>query len=82
MIETKALTLIRTKLQRPRMPKDLILRRRLLDELHAGSEGKLKGGSGPWAIFLLGVRGGLFEMGAGSGGPSTIQTTRPGDTQG
>jgi hypothetical protein len=39
--ETKALTLIRTKLQRPRMPKDLILRRRLLDELHAGSEGKL-----------------------------------------
>jgi LuxR family maltose regulon positive regulatory protein len=40
-IETKAITLIRTKLQRPRLPGDLILRRRLLDRLHAGSEGKL-----------------------------------------
>lgn len=40
-IETKAITLIRTKLQRPRLPGDLILRRRLLDRLHAGSHRKL-----------------------------------------
>jgi LuxR family maltose regulon positive regulatory protein len=40
-IETKAVTLIRTKLQRPRLPGDLILRRRLLARLHAGSNRKL-----------------------------------------
>jgi LuxR family maltose regulon positive regulatory protein len=40
-IETKTITLIRTKLQRPRLPSGLIHRRRLLDRLHAGSERKL-----------------------------------------
>jgi LuxR family maltose regulon positive regulatory protein len=40
-IETKTITLIRTKLQRPRLPADLILRRRLLDRLHAGLDRKL-----------------------------------------
>jgi LuxR family maltose regulon positive regulatory protein len=39
--EAKAITLIRTKLQRPRLPGDLIPRRRLLDRLHAGSDRKL-----------------------------------------
>jgi LuxR family maltose regulon positive regulatory protein len=39
--ETEAFTLIRTKLQRPRLPRDLIPRPRLLDRLHAGSERKL-----------------------------------------
>ena len=39
--EPDALPLIRTKLQRPRLPGDLIPRRRLLDRLHAGSERKL-----------------------------------------
>jgi ATP/maltotriose-dependent transcriptional regulator MalT len=33
--------LIRSKLQRPRLPKDLIFRRRLLDALHAGLDRKL-----------------------------------------
>ena len=36
-----ALPLIRTKLQRPRLPGDLIPRQRLLDRLHAGSDRKL-----------------------------------------
>ena len=40
-VETRALTLIRTKLQRPWLPGDLIPRRRLLDRLHAGSDRKL-----------------------------------------
>jgi LuxR family maltose regulon positive regulatory protein len=40
-IETRALTLIRTKLQRPRLPGDLIPRARLLDQLHAQSDRKL-----------------------------------------
>ncbi|HSR34376.1 MAG TPA: LuxR C-terminal-related transcriptional regulator [Anaerolineae bacterium] len=40
-IETSALTLIRTKMQRPSLPGDLILRRRLLDRLCAGSSRKL-----------------------------------------
>jgi hypothetical protein len=35
--EPEGFTLIRTKLQRPRMPGVLILRRRLLDRLHLGS---------------------------------------------
>ena len=35
------LLIIRTKLQRPRLPGDLIPRRRLLDRLHAGSDRKL-----------------------------------------
>jgi LuxR family maltose regulon positive regulatory protein len=39
--ENEAFTLIRTKLQRPRLPGDLIPRRRLLDRLHAGSDRKL-----------------------------------------
>jgi LuxR family maltose regulon positive regulatory protein len=39
--ETDALTLIRTKLQRPRLPGDLVPRRRLLDRLKAGSDRKL-----------------------------------------
>ena len=38
---TDTLPLIRTKLQRPRLPGDLIRRRRLLDRLHAGSARKL-----------------------------------------
>lgn len=33
--------LIRTKFQKPRLPGDLIPRRRLLDRLHAGSDRKL-----------------------------------------
>jgi LuxR family maltose regulon positive regulatory protein len=37
----EALPLIRTKLHRPRLPGDLILRRRLLDRLHAGLDRKL-----------------------------------------
>ena len=36
-----ALTLIQTKLQRPRLPDDLVPRRRLLDRLQAGSDHKL-----------------------------------------
>ncbi len=40
-IETRAITLIRTKLQRPRLPDDLIPRRRLLDRLRASSDHKL-----------------------------------------
>ena len=39
-VETSALTLIRTKLQQPRLPGDLIPRRRLLDRLHTGSSWK------------------------------------------
>ena len=39
--ESEGFTLIRTKLQRPRLPGDLIPRRRLLDLLHAGSARKL-----------------------------------------
>ena len=39
--EADALTLIQTKLQRPRLPGDLIPRRRLLDRLQAGSDRKL-----------------------------------------
>ena len=39
--EADVFTLICTKLQRPRLPGDLIPRRRLLDRLHAGSERKL-----------------------------------------
>ena len=35
--EIQAFPLIRTKLQRPRLPGDLISRRRLLDRLHAGA---------------------------------------------
>jgi len=34
-------TLIHTKFQRPRLPGDLIPRRRLLDRLHAGLDRKL-----------------------------------------
>ncbi len=40
-IEIRGLTLIRTKLQRPRLPGDLIPRPRLLDRLHSGSDRKL-----------------------------------------
>ena len=40
-VETKTITLIRTKMQRPWLPGDLIPRRRLLDVLHAGSKRKL-----------------------------------------
>jgi LuxR family maltose regulon positive regulatory protein len=40
-VETSALTLIRTKMQRPQLPGDLIPRRRLLDRLCAGSSRKL-----------------------------------------
>ena len=40
-VETSALTLIRTKLQPPRLPADLIHRRRLVDRLHAGFNRKL-----------------------------------------
>jgi LuxR family maltose regulon positive regulatory protein len=39
--ETGVYPLIRTKFQKPRLPGDLIPRRRLLDQLHAGSERKL-----------------------------------------
>lgn len=39
--ETEAFTLIRTKVQRPRLPRDLIPRRRLLDRLHGSQERKL-----------------------------------------
>ena len=39
--DTDAFPLIRTKLQRPRLPGDLIPRQRLLDRLHAGSDRKL-----------------------------------------
>ena len=38
---TKALALIRPKLQRPRLPGVLIPRRRLLDRLHAGVDRKM-----------------------------------------
>jgi LuxR family maltose regulon positive regulatory protein len=40
-IETSALTLIRTKLQRPQLPGDLVPRRQLVDRLCAGSSRKL-----------------------------------------
>lgn len=40
-IETGALTLIRAKMQRPQLPEDLVLRRRLLDRLQAGLSRKL-----------------------------------------
>jgi ATP/maltotriose-dependent transcriptional regulator MalT len=40
-VETSALTLIRSKMQRPQLPGDLIPRRRLLDRLCAGSSRKL-----------------------------------------
>ena len=40
-VETSALTLIRTKLQPPRLPADLIHRRRLVDRLQAGLDRKL-----------------------------------------
>ncbi|HSR35261.1 MAG TPA: hypothetical protein VLY63_32220 [Anaerolineae bacterium] len=40
-VETSALTLIRTKMQRPQLPGDLIPRRRLLDRLCAESSRKL-----------------------------------------
>ena len=36
-VETSALTLIRTKMQRPQLPGDLVPRRRLVDQLCAGS---------------------------------------------
>ena len=39
--EAEAFTLIRSKLQRPRLPGDLIPWRRLLDRLHASSDRKL-----------------------------------------
>jgi ATP/maltotriose-dependent transcriptional regulator MalT len=39
--ESEGFTLIRTKLQEPRLPGDLIPRQRLLDRLHAGSDRKL-----------------------------------------
>jgi ATP/maltotriose-dependent transcriptional regulator MalT len=39
--EIDTFPLIRTKMQRPRLPGDLIPRRRLLDRLHAGSDRKL-----------------------------------------
>jgi LuxR family maltose regulon positive regulatory protein len=40
-VETSALTLIRTKMQPPRLPSDLINRRRLLDRLQAGLDRKV-----------------------------------------
>ena len=40
-VETSALTLIRTKMQRPQLPADLIPRCRLVDRLCAGSSRKL-----------------------------------------
>jgi LuxR family maltose regulon positive regulatory protein len=40
-VETSALTLIRTKMQPPRLPADLVRRRRLLDRLQAGLDRKL-----------------------------------------
>jgi len=40
-VETSALTLIRTKMQPPRLPADLIDRRRLVDRLQAGLDRKL-----------------------------------------
>ena len=40
-VETSELTFVRTKVQRPRLPGDLIPRRRLLERLHAGSHRKL-----------------------------------------
>jgi LuxR family maltose regulon positive regulatory protein len=40
-VETSALTLIRTKMQPPRLPADLIHRRRLLDRLQAGLDRKV-----------------------------------------
>ena len=40
-VETSALTLIRTKLQPPRLPADLVRRRRLMDRLQAGLDRKL-----------------------------------------
>lgn len=40
-VETSALTLIRTKLQPPRLPADLVRRRRLVDRLQAGLDRKL-----------------------------------------
>ena len=39
--DTEALTLIRTKLQKPRLPGGLSPRRRLLDRLHAGVDRKM-----------------------------------------
>jgi hypothetical protein len=41
VVETSALTLIRTKMQRLQLPGDLIPRRRLVDRLCAGSSQKL-----------------------------------------
>jgi LuxR family maltose regulon positive regulatory protein len=40
-VETSALTLIRTKMQPPRLPADLVRRRRLVDRLQAGLDRKL-----------------------------------------
>ncbi|MFN2219678.1 MAG: hypothetical protein ACK2UA_13805, partial [Anaerolineae bacterium] len=40
-VETSALTLIRTKMQPPRLPVDLVCRRRLVDRLQAGLDRKL-----------------------------------------
>ena len=40
-VETSALTLIRTKMQPPRLPADLVHRRRLVDSLQAGLDRKL-----------------------------------------
>ncbi|MFX1262379.1 MAG: LuxR C-terminal-related transcriptional regulator [Promethearchaeota archaeon] len=40
-VETSAITLIRTKLQPPRLPADLVRRRRLVDRLQAGLDRKL-----------------------------------------
>jgi ATP/maltotriose-dependent transcriptional regulator MalT len=52
----KAGPLIRTKLQRPRLPGDLIRRQRLLDWLHAGSDRRLtliSGAAGAGKTTLL-----------------------------
>ena len=59
-VETSALTLIRTKLQPPRLPADLIHRWRLLDRLQAGLDRKLtlisaQAGAGKTALLAQGL---------------------------
>ena len=56
--DTEALALIWTKLQKPRLPRDLIPRRRLLDRLHAGADRKMTlisamAGSGRTTLLAL-----------------------------
>ena len=82
---TEALPLIRTKLQRPRLPGDLIPRRRLLDRLRAGQSRKLtlisaQAGAGKSTLYF-----GAPSMSVKSdeaGFPATTLTSEPVDQAG